>query len=51
MDEVNPSIAEEKLKASIVAIYVTGFVIGHWSLVIRHLVEIKYALPITLVET
>jgi hypothetical protein len=27
MDEVNPSIAEEKLKTCIVAIYVTGFVI------------------------
>ncbi|WP_335125273.1 hypothetical protein [Nostoc sp.] len=27
MDEVNPSIAEAKLKACIVAIYVTGLVI------------------------
>jgi len=28
MDEVNPSITEVKLKACIVAIYVTGFVIS-----------------------
>ncbi|QFS46991.1 hypothetical protein GXM_04472 [Nostoc sphaeroides CCNUC1] len=29
MDEVNPSITELKVKACIVAIYVTGLVIGH----------------------
>ncbi|MHC5615479.1 MAG: hypothetical protein ACYTXA_32055 [Nostoc sp.] len=28
MDEVNPSIADEKLKGCIVAIYVTGLVIS-----------------------
>ncbi|AUB39319.1 hypothetical protein COO91_05311 [Nostoc flagelliforme CCNUN1] len=35
MDEVNPSITELKLKACIVAIYVTGFVISSQSLVPR----------------
>ncbi|MEH2191548.1 MAG: hypothetical protein V7K98_02635 [Nostoc sp.] len=34
MDEVNPSIADVKLKACIVAIYVTG--IGHWALGIAY---------------
>jgi hypothetical protein len=31
MDEVNPSITEEKLKACLVAIYVTRLGIGHWA--------------------
>jgi hypothetical protein len=38
MDEVNPSIAEEKLKACLVAIYVTRQAIGHLQkLNMRHL--------------
>jgi hypothetical protein len=32
MDEFNPSITEVKLKACIVAIYVTGLGIGHGAL-------------------
>ncbi|MEH1852922.1 MAG: hypothetical protein V7L11_14935 [Nostoc sp.] len=32
IDEVNPSITEEKLKTCIVAIYVTGLGIGDWGL-------------------
>jgi hypothetical protein len=36
MDEVNPSITEEKLKACLVAIYVTRLGIGHWALGIGH---------------
>ncbi|WP_334953296.1 hypothetical protein [Nostoc sp.] len=36
MDEVRPSITEVKLKACIVAIYVTGLVICHLSFVLSN---------------
>lgn len=42
MDEVNPSITDEKLKAWIVAIYVTGLIIYHLSLVILQLLNLRY---------
>jgi hypothetical protein len=41
MDEVKPSIAERKLKTYIVAIYVTGLVIGYWELSIASLLPLS----------